>query len=462
MSDIHQLEARLDSFDSRVRREALEEIAEQARRGDITLPPTKEEVNLHYHTFFSFNANGWSPSRIAWEARKYGLEAAGIVDFDVLDGMEEFLAAGELLNLKTVVGFETRVFIRELSEHVMSSPNEPGIAYFMGSGCFRRPPAGSEAERILQAMAKMARARNMAVMERVNAYLGQVRLDYDADVVPLTPSGNATERHLLLAYDRKAREVFPAETELAAFWSGKLDLSPENVRELLQNTPKFHDAVRSKLIKFGGPGYVMPDSGSFPTVEEAISMIRGMDALPMIAWLDGTNSGEADIHAFLSLLESKGVVAMNIIPERNWNLRDPEEKRIKLSKLYEAIRAANEFEFPISIGTEMNRAGLPFVDNFKAPELAPVVPDFLRGARMLYGHTLLARHADFGYWSSGAREAFGEDRAAKNRFYERVGAFMPSEDIRRQLGRVKGDPGGIFRLLGGQGRLRDDNRSRNI
>lgn len=100
--------------------------------------PLKEEVNLHFHSFFSFNANGWSPSRIAWESLKYGLEVSGIVDFDVLDGMDEFLEAGKLLGLKTVVGIETRVFIKELEDKVMSSPNEPGIAYFMAAGCFKR------------------------------------------------------------------------------------------------------------------------------------------------------------------------------------------------------------------------------------------------------------------------------------------------------------------------------------
>lgn len=427
------LEEQLDSFDPIVRRMALEELAKSVEQGRINVPPPKEEVNLHYHTFFSFNANGWSPSRIAWETKKYGLEAAGTVDFDVLDGMEEFLTAGELLNLKTVVGLETRVFVKELAEHVMSSPNEPGVAYFMGSGFFKPPAPGSKAEKTLLKMAKMARARNIAVMERVNEYLDAVQLAYEADVIPLTPSGNVTERHLLTAYDRKARQLFPNEMDLARFWSEKLGLPLDEVSDIIPNTAKFHEVVRSKLMKLGGVGYIAPDRDTFPAVEEVIAMIRAMGALPMPAWLDGINSGEADIQAYLSLFESKGAVAINIIPDRNWNLKDPAEKALKLSKLREAVEAARAFDFPLCVGTEMNKAGLPFADNFQAPELQPFVADFVRGARILHGHTLLARHAEFGYWSKGAEAEFGIDRRAKNRFFEHVGMPEPNQSLRRNL-----------------------------
>ena len=374
------LEDQLNNFEAEERRVALEQLAEHA-----TFPHPKQEVNLHYHTFFSFNANGWSPSRVAWEAREYGLEVAGIVDFDVLDGMDEFLAAGDLLGLKAVAGLETRVFIKELADKVISSPNEPGIAYFMAAGCYQMPPAGSEAEQILQSMREMARSRNLGLMGRVNAYLDEVQLDYEKDVIPLTPSGNATERHMLTAYDRKAREVLGDGS--IAFWAEKLGMSPNEMAALIPDTPKLHEKMRSKLMKFGGVGYVPPESGSFPTIEDAITMIQGMDALSMIAWLDGINPGEEDTIGFLELLRSKGVVSVNIIPDRNWNLKDPNEKALKIRKLGEVVQAAREFDMPISVGTEMNRAGLPFVDDFSAPELKPYVQDFLSGARRIYEYS---------------------------------------------------------------------------
>ena len=445
MSAQTALEERLNSFNQQERRSALEELVCKVRSGEIAVSPSREEVNLHYHTFFSFNANGWSPSRIAWESMKYGLGVAGIVDFDVLDGMDEFLAAGELLGLKSVVGIESRVFISELADKVMSSPNEPGIAYFMASGCFKYPLAGSDAERILKSMAQTARTRNMALMERVNAYLDQVQLDYEADVIPLTLSGNATERHMLTAYDRRSQEVLGDGA--AAFWADKLGIPQDEAEALINDTPKFHDKMRSKLMKFGGVGYIPPTSGSFPSVEDAIAMMRGMDALPMITWLDGTNPGEEDTDAFLELLVSKGCVSLNIIPDRNWNIKNPDEKALKIRKLREVVEGACRSHLPISVGTEMNKAGLPFVDNFNAPELEPYRRDFVDGARCLYGHTVLARYADFGYFSGKAQAAFGDDRAAKNAFFTKVGRVcIPTAFAQERLSSIS-DPQKILLLV---------------
>jgi hypothetical protein len=138
-----RLIAQLDSFDAAERRRALEQLA--AERRAEPWGRTRREVNLHCHTFFSYNAYGYSPSRFAYQAARYGLEVAGIVDFDVLDGVEEFLAAGRLLGLKTVAGFETRVFIPELEGQVTNSPHEPGVTYLMATGFTGRPEPGTAA-----------------------------------------------------------------------------------------------------------------------------------------------------------------------------------------------------------------------------------------------------------------------------------------------------------------------------
>ncbi len=451
-ADIERLEDQLNSFDACARAEALCELMDLVEQKTIHLPAIRDEVNLHYHTFFSFNGNGWSPSRIAWEARKYGLAVAGIVDFDVLDGMEEFLSAGEVVQLRTTAAMESRVFIEEYSDHVINSPNEPGISYFMVAGCFQMPKPDTLSEQTLARMRDMARRRNLQVMERVNDYLGVVRLDYDADVLPLTPSGNATERHLLAAYDAKARRVFEGDSAgLARFWSGALSTSEDETAALLMDTPKLHEKIRSKLMKFGGVGYVAPTPETFPTVESVIQMAQGMDALPTATWLDGTNSGEADMPAMLELLASKGVVAMNIIPDRNWNIKDPDEKRVKVENLAKAVQAARDVDFPLCVGTEMNKAGLPFVDNFSAPELQPFVRDFLDGAFFFWGHTLLSRVAGTGYASDWAHAHFGPDRRRKNEFYTQVGRLSGAEEsglssAAREL--HSASPAEVLRILG--------------
>ncbi|HUS72976.1 MAG TPA: hypothetical protein VMY06_07895, partial [Sedimentisphaerales bacterium] len=88
---IEELEQKLDSFDSAERKEALLALCEKVRSGEITLPEPGTDINLHCHTFFSYNTYGYSPSKFAWLARKRGLAYAGVVDFDVLDALEEFL-----------------------------------------------------------------------------------------------------------------------------------------------------------------------------------------------------------------------------------------------------------------------------------------------------------------------------------------------------------------------------------
>lgn len=124
-------------------------------------------------------------------------------------------------------------------------------------------------------MLERAGSRNIALVDLVNKYLDVVQLDYKADAVPLTPAGNVTERHLLLAYDIKARKVFGNDTEkLATFWSAKLGISKTEADALIDDTPKFHEKMRAKLMKFGGMGYIAPDAETFPSIEEVVSMIR--------------------------------------------------------------------------------------------------------------------------------------------------------------------------------------------
>ena len=61
-------------------------------------------------------------------------------------------------------------------------------------------------------------------------------------------------------------------------------------------------------------------------------MIRGIDAVPTCAWLNPASPGEQDPIELLELMRSKGIGAVNIIPDRNWNIKNAEEKAVKLPK----------------------------------------------------------------------------------------------------------------------------------
>ena len=405
-------------FDSNVRAEALRK---EAAESDF--PPPTSWVNAHAHTFYSFNYKGYSPSRFALEAKKAGLEMGGIVDFDVLDGLEEFWQASRLLDLKACVGIESRVFVPEFSDRVINSPGEPGISYHMGTG-FTTTDIPTEAQTFLDGMRQTSEQRNRAMVERVNAFLSPLELSYEQDVMPLVPKGNATERHLCLAYARKAASQYPEESALRNFWSDKLGVAPEDLKDVPDGRG-MTDLIRAKTMKQGGAGYVQPDSGSFPKMAEMNEFVLQCGALPTMTWLDGCSAGEEAIEELLEVARSTGVAVFNIIPDRNYTPGTKDQKLLNLQKVVEICKDLN---MPLLGGTEMNSPGQKFVDDFDSEELKPMHPYFLDGSRILHAHSTLQRLAGMGYLSTWAEDQFS-DVAAKNEFFARFGEiFSPRGD----------------------------------
>jgi hypothetical protein len=431
---ILDLENSLNSFELATRSAALAELVALASAGKVQCEPERQVVNMHCHTFFSFNAYGHSPTSLAWLARRRGFRAIGIVDFDVLDGVEEFLGACDAAGVRGSGGVETRVFIPQFATREINSPGEPGVFYHMGIG-FTSGAAPGAAAGVLADMRSRAARRNRDMMARVNAYLDPVAIDYEQDVLPLTPAGNATERHMLVACIRAAKRAFSdsrdlgirersQDTPLIDFWAGKLGMGTEEVARIMADRVAFQNLLRARLMKKGGVGYVRPTPESFPTVEEFHSMILPCGALPCATWLDGLSPGEQDIDELLELLIGKGVAALNIVPDRNWNFADPDIRRLKAGKLYEIVEKAVRYALPLNIGTEMNAPGNKLVDDFDAPELIPLQQVFLDGAHFIYGHTLMQRALGLGFGSEWAR-AHVPARSDRNAFYTSIGYRVP-------------------------------------
>lgn len=425
---IDELEQKLDSLNRAERKQALSALCERAKAGEITFSEPARAVNLHCHTFFSYNCYGYSPSKIAYLARKAGLAVAGIVDFDVLDGLDEFLEAGRMLGLKTCAGLETRVFVPEFADKVINSPGEPGISYHIGIG-LPNAHLGAEQAQFLAGLRRTAQQRNTELMERVNDYLSPVRLDYEKDVLSLTPAGNATERHLCIAYARKARELFGQSAKPAEFWSEKLGVDASAFEGLegvgLLNT------IRAKTMKLGGVGYVQPNGGAFPKMEEMNEFILAAGGIPTVAWLDGTSDGEKEIERLLEVGMATGATAINVIPDRNYTAYVHDKK---LENLYQVVEVAKKLHLPVVAGTEMNRTGQKFVDDFGSQELSPFLPVFLKGAYIVYAHSVLERTAGLGYTSNWAEDNF-ESAADKNEFFHDLGRLLEvqREDVLKDL-----------------------------
>lgn len=426
---IEMMMAELGSFDPEERSAAIERLAELEGSEQIEPEPSGGAVNMHCHTFFSYNAWGYSPARIAWEAHMRGLEVAGVVDFDCLDAVGEFLKAGRTLALKTTAGFETRVYIDEYRDRVINSPKEPGVFYLVGAGFTEVPPPGSPAAAVLKGMASGARERNLDMLRRLNSHLDPVRLDYERDVLPLTVAGNATERHVLDAYEARARAAMPEPEALAGFWAERLDVDAGKVGSLLDRPVMLKELVRARLMKHGGVGYAEPGEGAFPPIEEVVGMTLECGAMPSGCWLDGTNDGEADPVELFSFLREKGCVSITMVPDRNWNVAE-DERALRVANLARAVEAARGLQMPILVGTEMNKPGNKFVDEFDSEALSPHFEEFRRGAHIAWGHTLLKMTAGIGYVGSWAEEQFGSDAAGKNEFFRRIGAApYPGGDV---------------------------------
>jgi len=267
-------------------------------------------------------------------------------------------------------------------------------------------------------------------MERVNRYLSPVELDYESDVLTLTPAGNATERHMCVAYARKAKDRFGEGTEeLARFWSQKLGTDAKKLG--LPEGRDLINTIRSKTMKRGGVGYIQPDSGSFPRMAETNRFILGAGGMPVHTWLDGSSDGEQAIEELLDVAMSTGAVALNVIPDRNYT---PGSQDQKVQNLYHVVEVAKKRHLVLVEGTEMNSPGQKFVDDFNSAELAPLLPAFLSGAHIVYAHSVLQRQCGLGYTSRWANKHFGTAER-KNAFFEELGATLKprQEDAMAEL-----------------------------
>ncbi|NMA21402.1 MAG: hypothetical protein GX927_12565 [Lentisphaerae bacterium] len=418
MSD---LLTQLSDFDPAVRRTALEALAART-----VFPPESQDMNMHIHTFFSYNGEGWSPSRIAFEMKKLGMYSAAICDFDVLQGLEEFFAAADLLRLRSAVAFESRVFFQEYADKEINSPGEPGVFYFMGMGFVKQPPQGSKAAQVFNDMLNQSHVRNRNLISRVNAHLAPMSLDYEKDVWPLTPDHNATERHIVFAFYQKALDFFGSPEKAIEFWARVFKADVQELSEKSKNSNAFQEFLRSKLMKRGGLGYEQPTPKTFPALDTVIAMIRECRAIPMSAWLDGGLPGEQNPVEQLECLLSKKVEAVNIIPDRNWNFKDLDVQKKKVVELDRYMQAAQKLDLPVNIGTEGNKPGQRLVDDLNAEAVKRYRPVFLQGAQIMVGHTRLLRFADFSYIDEKAQNLFPE-RRQRNEFFASVGA-LPAPD----------------------------------
>jgi hypothetical protein len=279
-------------------------------------------------------------------------------------------------------------------------------------------PVDSHLCEFLQELKRTSQQRNIELTHRVNKLLEPLVIDYDKDVLPLTPNGNATERHLCQAYALKAEKMFTDRETLTQFWTQKLGCSANDLD--VPGGAKLLGEIRKKTMKKGSAGYVQPDKGSFPTMAQVNKFIIEAGGIPTLCWHDGMSEGEKEEEKLLEIAMNSGVRAFSVIPNPVYTPRNP---RKKLENLYKIIEFVDNMGLPIVSGTEMNNYGQTFVDDFESKELSLLVPVFLKGGHIIYAHSAMQRQASLGYMSQWAKQAF-KSRADKNTFFERLGGLL--------------------------------------
>ena len=357
MDDV--LKQQLNSFDAAERKAALKTVREKFCA-----------FNMHCHSFYSYNGYGYSPSMLVSLAKELNWRGIMLVDFDVLDGVDEFLSAAKYLGVKAAAGMETRVFVPEFADKEINSPGEPGIAYHLGCGFTSSTVPASQ-----QAFAARLRAgaanRTRTLVEKVNTLLVETAIDYDAVAKEFTPAGNVTERHICCAYRVAAEKKFSGD-ELASYWQ-------EKIGSYESDPVKMEALIRSKTMKSGGVGYVKADPESFPTLEEMNNFTRACGATPTIAWLNGLSAGENDVDALLDLHQKYGAGAVTLIPDRNWRAADPAKSAKLVAELDRFVAACAARKLPLLAGTEMNAPGQLLNDDFSIPQLIKHLDLFCAG-----------------------------------------------------------------------------------
>ena len=355
----NEVKQTLNSFDPAARRQALQAVRLQ-----------NCAFNMHCHSFYSYNGYGYSPSMLAAIAKERNWRGVMLVDFDVLDAVDEFLAAAKFLGVPAAAGMETRVFVPEFADKEINSPGEPGIAYHLGCG-FTASAVPESQKAFAASLKERAANRTRTLVEKVNTLLTETAIDFDAVAKKFTPAGNVTERHVCCAYRVAAEEKFSGK-ELAAYWQ-------EKIGAFEADAVKMEALIRAKTMKSGGVGYVKADPESFPTLEEMNNFIKSCGATPTLAWLNGLSAGENDVEALLDLHQKYGAGAVTLIPDRNWRAADPEKSAKLVAELDRFVAACVARNLPLLAGTEMNAPGQLLNDDYTIPQLVKHLDVFCAG-----------------------------------------------------------------------------------
>lgn len=356
--------SRLNSSRIEQRLEAVRVMGGSVREG----AQETDEVNNHVHSIYSFSP--YSPTMIAVEAVRAGLQTVGIMDHESVSGCGEFLEACKAVNIASTAGFEMRVNMSGTCAEgkKTNNPDETNISYIAIHGIpTNRLPAATE---FLRPVHQARMDRNRRQVERLNWLLqerGAPALDFDRDVVPESQAvhgGTVTERHILFALSKKLIQSFGRDEALLDFVEKRIGIP---IRESLRrrlidpfNPHLLYDLLGLFKSALVSSFFIRSGHDECPPALDAVEFARSIDAIPAYAYLgDVEDSATGDkktekfedeyLDELLPELVRIGFQAVTYMPPRN--------TRAQLQRLQKLCRAHGLMEIS---GVDINSSRQSF------------------------------------------------------------------------------------------------------
>ena len=297
-----------------------------------TFPPmVSQYINNHIHTTYSFSP--YSPTAAVYAARMEGLCTAGIIDHDSISGAEEFLEAAKLVEMPVTIGMEARVSMAgtRLDGRRTNNPDQVGVSYMTIQGVphdkinvlteFFRPYQAARHE------------RNRKMIEKINALLPGIALDYDKDVLPLSmaaENGGVTERHLMYALAIKlVQQVGKGQAMVEKLASMGVSLSAKQEGQMMDTEYPFYEYDLLGILKSAFVPQIFIDAtDECPKLPDMVKLCNEIDAFLCYAYLGDVGdsvTGDKKAQKFeddyledvFECLKEEGVKSVTYMPTRN-------------------------------------------------------------------------------------------------------------------------------------------------
>lgn len=320
----------LNKLNAPTKAERLANLAEVLKT--TTFPAAVPEyINNHIHTTYSFSP--YSPTAAVYAARMEGLCTAGIIDHDSISGAEEFLEAAKMIDIPVTIGMECRVSMdgTRLEGRRTNNPDQVGVSYMtIQSVPHDKIATLTEFFRPYQAA---RHARNRKMIDKINALLPGIALDYDRDVLPLSEAadnGGVTERHLMYALAKRlVAQVGKGEAMVKKLSDMGLSLSSKQEAQMLDTQYPFYEYDLLGILKSAFVPQIFIDAtDECPKLPDMVKLCADVDAYLCYAYLGDVGdsvTGDKKAQKFeddylddvFECLKEEGVKAVTYMPTRN-------------------------------------------------------------------------------------------------------------------------------------------------